>query len=131
MNVSKQTTLGVTIIAESRYEEQMAEHSDTPFNFSYRITIINESNITLQLLRREWRIFDTYGAIRQVKGEGVIGEQPVILPNQSYEYSSWCGLYAPIGNMSGAYEMIDLSKPDEVIKIIIPKFILCVDYLKN
>jgi ApaG protein len=125
------TTKGVTIIAVSKYESDMFRNAETPFNFSYHIQIINESEKTLQLMRREWRIFDSSGSVRMVKGEGVVGEQPILAPGSKYEYSSWCGLFGPIGNMVGSYEMINVNEVKESFKIAIPKFVLCTDYLKN
>ena len=131
MNIAKQTTNGITVSVVSKYEAGMAEKSEMPYNFSYTIEIFNESDNTIQLLKREWRIFDTFGTISYVKGEGVVGEQPIILPGQKFEYSSWCSLLSPIGNMSGVYEMINLDESDHTFLITIPKFILSADYLKN
>lgn len=131
MDIARKTTNGVTISVTSKFEEQMAQHSETPFNFSYFIEIYNESEFTLQLMRREWRIFDTFGSVKQISGEGVVGEQPIILPGGKFQYSSWCGLFSPLGNMSGSYEMVDVKDEDHVIKVSIPKFVLCVDFIKN
>jgi len=88
--------------------------------FAYRITITNESESTVQLLRRHWFITESNGAVREVEGEGVVGEQPTIEPGESHEYTSGAVLELPSGNMYGTYQM--LREDGTAFDARIPKF---------
>lgn len=77
------------------------------FFFSYRIKISNHGTTSAQLLRRHWIIKDGAGDVREVHGDGVVGEQPLIRPGESFEYTSFCPLTTPTGNMRGSYEFVD------------------------
>ncbi|MBX9736980.1 MAG: Co2+/Mg2+ efflux protein ApaG [Phycisphaerales bacterium] len=82
------------------------DHSDPgarQFVFGYRVRITNESTITAQLLARAWKIVDANGRENEVRGEGVVGQQPVIRPGQTFEYASFCHLTSPWGTMEGEY----------------------------
>jgi ApaG protein len=84
----------------------------------------------VQLLRRHWHIFDTNGEVRQVEGEGVVGQQPVLEPGESHQYISGCNLKTTIGKMTGTYLMeriIDGKK----IKVKIPEFTMIVPFKLN
>ncbi len=74
--------------------------------FSYRITIENLGNETVQLLRRHWHIVESNGARREVEGEGVVGEQPVLEPDGHFQYTSWCPLTTDMGKMYGTFLMM-------------------------
>ena len=98
--------------------------------YSYRITIKNESEYTVQLVSRYWEIFDAIMEKRIVEGEGVIGEQPILLPGESYQYVSYCQLKTDAGSMKGYYtfqRQIDESQFDAVI----PEFVLLPEYRRN
>ncbi|GIW23779.1 Co2+/Mg2+ efflux protein ApaG [Meiothermus sp.] len=71
--------------------------------FVYFITLENRGHETVQLLRREWFIYDGNGEVRHVQGEGVVGEQPILEPGQSYQYNSFCPIASPPGSMQGYY----------------------------
>jgi len=88
--------------------QYLAEESDADsarYVFGYKIQISNISNITVKLLRRHWYISNANGEQEEVEGEGVVGEQPVLAPGESFEYSSGCVLATPFGSMRGSYLM--------------------------
>ena len=106
MSTSECVTDGLRVRVESRFSP---EHSDPRANqwfFLYTITISNESDETCQLLTRHWQIRDATGKEEEVKGPGVVGEQPVLEPGDSYEYTSGCPLETPYGSMEGTYGMV-------------------------
>ncbi|XP_024022449.1 uncharacterized protein LOC21386999 isoform X2 [Morus notabilis] len=97
---SDATTLGIRVQVRSVYIESRSQPSKGHYFFAYRIRITNNSERSVQLLRRHWIITDANGKTENVWGIGVIGEQPVILPRASFEYSSACPLSTPNGRMS-------------------------------
>lgn len=107
---SDATTLGVRVQVRSVYIEGRSQPSKGQFFFAYRIRITNNSDRPVQLLRRHWIITDANGKTENVWGIGVIGEQPVILPNTGFEYSSACPLSTPSGRMEGDFEMKHIDK---------------------
>lgn len=103
---SEALTAGVRVQVRARYS---AEHSSPPASrwfFLYTITISNESDTTVQLVNRHWTIVDATGHTEEVHGPGVVGEQPVLEPGQSFEYTSGCPLPTPFGSMAGSFEMV-------------------------
>lgn len=98
-------TQGVKVSVETEYQPSYSSPSQYHYVFTYRITIENKSEFTVQLLRRHWHIFDAGFALREVEGEGVVGQQPVLEPNQTHQYVSGCNLKSGIGKMSGFYLM--------------------------
>ncbi|KAG6573063.1 hypothetical protein SDJN03_26950, partial [Cucurbita argyrosperma subsp. sororia] len=102
---SDATTLGIRVQVRSVYIEGRSQPSKNQYFFAYRIRITNNSNRPVQLLRRHWIITDANGKTENVRGVGVIGEQPVILPKTGFEYSSACPLTTANGRMEGDYEM--------------------------
>ncbi|CAA7402272.1 unnamed protein product [Spirodela intermedia] len=102
---SDATTLGVRVQVRSVYIEGRSQPLKGQYLFAYRIRITNNSQRPVQLLRRHWIITDENGRTENVWGIGVIGEQPVILPNTGFEYSSACPLTTPSGRMEGDFEM--------------------------
>lgn len=101
------TTAGVRIAVQSYFLEDQSEPDECQYVWAYRIKIINESDTTVQLLNRHWIITDATGAVKEVTGEGVIGEQPIIAPGQHFVYTSGTPLSTPSGFMGGSYEMQD------------------------
>jgi ApaG protein len=100
------TTQGVTVRVSVSF---LPEQSDLPrgrWFWAYHIRIENGGNQTVQLLYRHWEITDGRGAKHEVRGEGVVGEQPVIEPGGSYDYVSGCPLETPTGAMEGSYRMV-------------------------
>ncbi|GFZ07824.1 hypothetical protein Acr_19g0007610 [Actinidia rufa] len=108
--LSDATTLGIRVQVRSVYIEGRSQPSKGQYFFAYRIRITNNSDRPVQLLRRHWIITDANGRTENVWGIGVIGEQPVILPNTGFEYSSACPLSTPSGRMEGDFEMKYIDK---------------------
>ncbi|KAK9072394.1 hypothetical protein SSX86_008828 [Deinandra increscens subsp. villosa] len=102
---SDATTLGIRVQTRSVYIEGRSQPLRGQYFFAYRIRITNNSNRPVQLLKRHWIITNANEKSEDVWGVGVIGEQPVILPNNSFEYSSACPLTTPTGRMEGDFEM--------------------------
>ena len=98
-------TQGIKVSVETEYQPSYSSPSQYHYVFTYRITIENQSEFTIQLLRRHWRIFDAGFNPREVDGEGVVGQQPVLEPNQVHHYVSGCNLKSGIGKMVGTYLM--------------------------
>ncbi len=98
-------TQGIKVSVETEYQPSYSSPSQYHYVFTYKITIENQSDFTIQLLRRHWQIFDAGFAAREVDGEGVVGQQPVLEPNQTHQYVSGCNLKSGIGKMAGTYLM--------------------------
>ena len=98
-------TQGVKVSVETEYQPSYSSPSQYHYVFTYRITIENQSEFTVQLIHRHWHIFDAGFTQREVNGEGVVGQQPVLEPGQSHKYVSGCNLKSGIGKMLGTYEM--------------------------
>ena len=125
-----ETTEGVRVGVESFYQPKVSNPRKNQFVFAYRIKIENNSDYTLQLVRRHWYVVDAYGEIREVEGEGVIGEKPIIQPGQFYEYVSGCDFYTEIGKMYGTYLMRrEVDGVEFYVKI--PEFLMVVPAKMN
>jgi len=103
---SEAVTQGVRVHVESRYDPTRARPNQQQWFFLYTIQISNEGSETVQLISRHWIITDANGKVEEVQGPGVVGEQPVLAPGQSFEYTSGCPLTTPFGTMHGTYQMI-------------------------
>jgi ApaG protein len=125
-----ETTQGISVTVEAVYQPEFSNPMQAHFVFEYTITIKNDSPYTIQLLRRQWTIFDCTGVIRVVEGEGVVGEQPVIEPGQSHVYSSGCNLKSSIGKMVGTYQM-QRTADRKPLTVRIPEFSMIVPYRNN
>lgn len=114
-------TQGIRVSVETEYQPSYSSPSQYHYVFTYRITIENQSEYTIQLLRRHWHIHDAGFASREVEGEGVVGQQPVLEPGQSHQYVSGCNLKSGIGQMLGYYHMeriVDGVK----FRVLVPEF---------
>jgi ApaG protein len=100
-----QITQGVRVTVETEYQPSYSSPSQYHYVFTYRITIENNSEFTIQLMRRHWHIHDAGFSSREVEGEGVVGQQPVLEPGQVHQYVSGCNLKSGIGKMAGTYQM--------------------------
>jgi len=98
--------------------------------FAYKIDIRNNSEYTVKLLRRHWYIYDANGVVREVEGEGVVGQQPVLEPGDSRQYVSGCNLKSGLGKMRGTYQMERLVD-GRTFMVEIPEFTLVVPYRLN
>jgi len=90
--------------------------------FEYKVRIQNDGASTIQILTRHWRITDAHGGIEEVKGRGVVGQQPVLAAGEAFEYTSGCPLKTPFGSMEGSYQAS--VEAGEVVDIQIPPFAL-------
>ena len=119
----------IQIDVQADYLLERSNPQESMFAFAYHVTISNHSNESVQLLDRKWIITDASGIVNEVEGKGVIGEQPVIEPGQSYQYSSASILKTPIGCMQGHYGMC--TADGDKFKATIPVFTLAVPGLVN
>lgn len=97
----------IQIQVETFYLEDQSQPELDYFVFAYRITISNRGDVAAQLLSRHWVVTNADGQIKEVRGAGVVGEQPVIQPGHSYQYTSGTVLETPVGSMHGSYQMLD------------------------
>lgn len=125
-----QITDGIKVSVETTYQPEYSNPASEHFMFAYKIEIENLSGYSIQLLRRHWRIFDSNGNYREVEGEGVVGQQPVIEPGETHEYVSGCNLQTDMGTMHGSYEMKRLAD-NETLIVQIPKFSLIAPFRLN
>ena len=102
---SEAVTNNVRVEVESQYRADQSQPFQDRWVFQYTIRITNEGHETVQLLSRHWIITDASDHVEEVKGPGVVGEQPVLAPGESFEYSSWCQLKTATGVMHGTYQM--------------------------
>lgn len=96
----------IEVTAVSRFIEEQSDLEANRYVFAYHITIRNVGRITAQLVSRHWVIADAEGTVQEVQGAGVIGQQPVLQPGQSFEYTSGCTIATPVGTMKGSYQMV-------------------------
>ena len=118
----KAITRDIEVMAEPFFLEERSNPDDDEYFWAYRITIANHSRRVVKLLSRHWRITDGLGRVREVRGEGVVGDQPELGPGDSYQYTSGCPLTTPSGFMVGAYTMS--GGDGETFEIDIPAFSL-------
>jgi len=100
-------TQGIEIEVTPEYLPAESSPQASKFVFAYTITITNKGDTEVQLVSRHWIITDGEGTIHEVKGPGVIGEQPKLKPGQKHKYSSFCPLPTPTGNMRGTFQMVN------------------------
>ena len=105
-STSEAVTNNVRVEVDSRYAPEQSQPSQSQWSFYYTIRITNESDETVQLLNRHWIITDASGHIEEVRGPGVVGEQPVLGPGESFQYTSGCRLKTQTGVMHGTYQMV-------------------------
>lgn len=117
------TTRGVCVSVRSFYLEDQSQPDDNRFVWGYRVRIENKGRETVQLMRRTWQITDARGRTQHVHGAGVVGEQPLLEPGASFEYTSGTPLDTPSGFMLGAYHMV-VPDSGETFDVAIPAFSL-------
>ncbi len=100
-------TDGIEIIVEPEFMPDRSEPDAGRWFWAYTIRIHNQSSRTVQLTHRSWRITDAHGRLEEVKGPGVVGEQPVLAPGESFSYTSGCPLPTASGIMVGSYRFVD------------------------
>lgn len=129
MPTSESVTRKIRIRVESHYDPERSDTDRERWFFVYTIRIANEGSETVQLISRHWMITDANGEVEEVRGPGVIGEQPVLEPDQSFEYSSGCPLGTPFGTMHGTYQMV--TRNGEHFDAEIAPFALSLPYAIN
>jgi ApaG protein len=125
-----QITKGIKVSVKTKYDVTSYRNNRLYYIFAYFITIENNSEETVQLTDRFWQIFDSLNKTEIVKGEGVVGQTPVLQPNDNYTYSSGCFLESTIGAMKGFYTMKNIETLEE-FKVFIPTFQLVTPILSN
>lgn len=115
----------IQVTVQVRYLPEQSEEADNRFVFAYTITVRNEGEHAVKLLSRHWIITDANQHVQEVKGKGVVGEQPTINPGQSFEYTSGTVLATQVGTMSGSYQMALLEDGTE-FAVPIPQFVLSI-----
>jgi ApaG protein len=103
--MSRALTNGVLVTVKSAYMPERSAPTLRRFAFAYTVNISNQGAEAAQLKSRHWIITDSDGGVQEVRGEGVVGEQPVLAPGEAFEYTSWCVIPTPSGSMRGTYEM--------------------------
>ena len=126
---SEAVTHGIRVEVRSRYLEDRSRPEENQWLFAYTVRVTNESPRTVQLLSRHWIITDGEGRVEEVRGKGVVGEQPVLRPGESFEYTSGCPLATPTGTMQGTYSMS--SSEGDVLDVVIAPFALSEPYAIN
>ncbi|ABC32750.1 uncharacterized protein affecting Mg2+/Co2+ transport [Hahella chejuensis KCTC 2396] len=120
--MSETSLYDIRVSVRTQFIASQSDPDNNRFVFAYHITILNEGARAAQLLRRRWLIIDGDNKEQEVTGDGVVGQQPVIQPGASYEYSSGCVLDTEVGAMEGHYEM--LADDGHLFNAEIPRFIL-------
>jgi ApaG protein len=116
------TTKNISVTVEPRYMADRSEPGESRFFWAYTVEIANGSAKPVQILARHWVITDQFGRREDVKGIGVVGEQPIIEPGSSFTYTSGCPLPTPSGTMVGTYQAVD--HDGQVFTVEIPAFSL-------
>jgi ApaG protein len=115
-------TGAIEVTVVPRYLPDQSDPGDSHFVWSYTVTITNHGTEPVQLRSRYWQITDEHGVTQEVRGAGVVGEQPLIVPGGHFEYTSGCPLRTPSGVMVGSYQMVSAS--GTLFAVDIPAFSL-------
>ena len=114
----------ITVTVRTQYIQDQSDAQKGPFVFAYFITIRNSGQIAAQLISRHWIITDAEGRSQEVKGLGVVGQQPLLKPGEEYQYQSGTPLNTPVGTMRGTYQMVaedgtrfDAAVPDFILSM--------------
>jgi ApaG protein len=126
MSSSEATTRNIRVRVRAQYDSRRSNPQQSQWFFLYTVNITNEGQDTVQLVSRHWVITDGMGEVEEVRGPGVVGNQPVLKPGKSFEYTSACPLTTPFGSMHGTYHMIN--QGDEQFDIEIAPFTLTEPY---
>jgi ApaG protein len=128
--MSTKITKGIQIKVDTFYIEEQSSPLSNDYLFAYRITILNDSTHTVQLISRHWHIHDGTGRVREVIGEGVVGETPILEPKESFQYSSGANIKSDAGKMYGTYTFLDIDTKKE-FQVDIPEFRLIAPFKSN
>lgn len=116
-------TEGIEISVKTHYYAPQSDPINNQYFFVYEISITNKSAYTVQLLNRHWDIIDGFGKQRSVDGEGVVGETPILEPNEKFVYNSGCDFTTDTGKMWGYYTMLRIVD-EQQFKVQIPEFVM-------
>lgn len=123
-------TQGVKVTVYPKYLQKESNPAEGSYFHAYKITIENKSKQQIQLLKRHWNIMDSLLGTRTVQGDGVIGEQPILGPNEKFSYSSYCPLKSTIGAMDGYFQFKNLDT-NKLFTVKIPEFDLLMPGIYN
>jgi ApaG protein len=126
MSSSEALTRNIRVRVEAEYDVSRSSPQQSQWFFLYAVQITNEGPETVQLVSRHWIITDGMGHVEEVRGPGVVGNQPILAPGQSFRYTSGCPLTTPFGSMHGTYQMV--SHAGEHFDIEIAPFTLSEPY---
>lgn len=112
----------IVVTAEASYIEDQSSEADARFVFGYHIVIHNNGTEAAQLISRHWLITDAHGTVQEVRGLGVIGEQPLLQPGEQFAYDSGAVIATPVGTMRGTYQMV--AEDGTPFEAVIPEFVL-------
>jgi ApaG protein len=116
-------TRGIKVVVETEYQPSYSSPSQYHYVFTYKISIENQSDFTIQLKRRHWHIHDAGFTVREVEGEGVVGQQPVLEPGETHQYVSGCNLKSGLGKMVGTYQM-ERVVDGAIFQVNVPEFVM-------
>jgi ApaG protein len=123
-------TEGIKVTVETEYQPEYSSPRQFHYVFTYKITIENRSENTIQLKRRHWFIHDAGSMTKEVEGEGVVGQQPILESGQIHQYVSGCNLKSGMGKMNGTYIM-ERIVDGKIVRVTIPEFSMIVPYRLN
>ncbi|MDM0074872.1 Co2+/Mg2+ efflux protein ApaG [Variovorax sp. J2P1-59] len=119
------TSIPMTVQVEPRFLPDQSSAEDRVYTFAYAVTVTNNGKVAAQLIARHWIINDASGHTQEVNGLGVIGQQPLLAPGESFRYTSGCRLQAPSGTMHGSFFIV--TEQGERFDVPIPMFVLEAD----
>lgn len=114
-------TDGVAVKVTTQFRADVSQIKEGSYFFNYRIDIENQNNFSVQLIHRDWFIFDSLNYPEHVSGEGVVGQQPIFEAGEIYNYTSGCEIHSEVGRMHGFYTFLNL-QTNEIFKVDIPSF---------
>ena len=112
----------IEVSVETTYVAEHSEPEEGRFVFAYTITLVNRGSVSAQLLSRHWVITDADSQVEEVRGDGVVGEQPVLKPGEGFRYTSGAVIETPVGTMQGSYQMV--AEDGQQFDATIPEFVL-------
>ena len=122
--MNKDDKYRINIAAQVNFLPEQSDEADNRFVFAYTITITNAGETAVKLVSRHWIITDAHHHVQEVRGQGVVGEQPLLKPNQGFKYTSGTVLATQVGTMSGSYQMV--AEDGAEFEALIPQFVLSV-----
>ena len=112
----------ITVSARASFVPEQSDEQEGRYVFAYTISILNSGTVPARLISRHWIITDSENQVQEVRGLGVVGEQPLLAPGQSFQYSSGAAIATPVGTMRGSYQMV--AEDGTAFEATIPEFML-------